>query len=75
MTTTESPVGIEGSMPDSWDSERYRQRAEEWRKKAESLGEGKERRAYLTIAEGYAKLAETIENRSRQYRSMRQVAS
>ena len=58
-------------MPDSWDAEKYRQRAEEWQKKAESLGEGKERTACLTIAEGYARLAETIENRSRQYSSTR----
>jgi hypothetical protein len=62
-------------MPDSWDAGKYRQRAEEWQKKAESLGEGKERTACLTIAEGYARLAELIENRSRQYRSTRQVVS
>jgi hypothetical protein len=62
-------------MPDSWDAGKYRQRAEEWQKKAESLDEGKERTACLTIADGYARLAELIENRSRQYRSTRQVAS
>jgi hypothetical protein len=35
-------------MPDSWDAEKYRQRAEEWQKKAESLGQGKERTACST---------------------------
>ena len=73
MTTTESPVEIGGGMPDGWDPGKYRQRAEEWQKKAESLGEGKERAACLTIAEGYARLAETIENRSQQYHATRQV--
>ena len=47
-------------MADGWDAEKYRQRAEEWQKKAESLGEGKERTACLIIAEGYARLAELI---------------
>jgi hypothetical protein len=60
-------------MPDSWDAGKYRQRAEEWQKKAESLGEGKERTACLIIAEGYARLAELIGSRSRQY-SARQAS-
>jgi len=73
MTMTESPMERGGIMPDSWDAEKYRQRAEEWQKKAESLGDDKERTACLTIAEGYARLAELIEDRSRHYRPMRQV--
>ena len=48
-------------MPDSWDSERYRQRAKEWRDRAASLPEGRERDACVTIAEGYEKLVEIIE--------------
>jgi hypothetical protein len=51
-------------MPDSWDSERYRERAKEWRDKAASLPEGRERDACVTLAEGYEKLAEIIEARS-----------
>ena len=48
-------------MPDSWDSERYKQRAKEWRDRAASLPEGRERDACVTIAEGYEKLVEIIE--------------
>ena len=48
-------------MPDSWDSERYRERAKEWRDRAASLPEGRERDACVTIAEGYEKLVEIIE--------------
>ena len=39
-------------MPDRWDVEQYRRRAGEWRGKAASLPEGKERRECLVIAEG-----------------------
>ena len=53
-------------MPDSWDPEIYRQRAEQWRKKAASLGEGRERRECLTIADGYARLADLIDAQLRQ---------
>jgi hypothetical protein len=48
-------------MPDRWDPERYRERAKEWRDRAASLPEGRERDACVIIAEGYEKLAETIE--------------
>ena len=53
-------------MPDSWDPEIYRQRAEQWRKKADALGEGRERLECLTIADGYARLADLIESRQSQ---------
>jgi hypothetical protein len=53
-------------MPDSWDPEIYRQRAEQWRKKADLLGEGREQRECQTIADGYARLADLIEARRRQ---------
>ena len=48
-------------MPDSWDPKRYRERAKEWRDRAASLPEGRERDACVTIAEGYIRLAEIIE--------------
>jgi hypothetical protein len=48
-------------MPDSWDPEQYWERAKQWRDRAASLPEGTARDACVTIAEGYEKLAETIE--------------
>jgi hypothetical protein len=47
-------------MPENWDSERYRERAKQWRDRAASVPEGPQRDAYVAIAEGYEKLAETI---------------
>ena len=47
-------------MPDRWDVEQYRRRAGEWRGKAASLQDGKERRECLVIAEGYERLIEVI---------------
>ena len=54
-------------MPDSWDSERYRQRAKEWRDRAASLPEGREQEqeARVTIAEGYQKLVQIIDAQQR----------
>ena len=46
------------SMPNRWDPGRYEQRAKEWRDRAASLPEGRERDACVTIAEGYERLAE-----------------
>jgi hypothetical protein len=66
MTTTDRLSGEGISMPDSWDPEIYRQRAEQWRKKADALGEGRERLECLTIADGYARLADLIESRQSQ---------
>ena len=48
-------------MPDSWDPERYKERAKAWRDKAASLPEGRERDTCVTLAEGYEELAEIIE--------------
>lgn len=48
-------------MPDSWDPERYRERAKVWRDRAAGIPEGPQRDAYVAIAEGYEKLAEIIE--------------
>jgi hypothetical protein len=52
---------VEVLMPDSWDPERYKERAKAWRDKAASFPEGRERDACVTLAEGYEKLAELIE--------------
>jgi hypothetical protein len=48
-------------MPESWDANKYRNRATAWLQRAESLPEGREREACLTLAEGYVRLAELIE--------------
>ena len=51
-------------MPDSWDSEQYKERAKEWRDRAASLPEGSpERDACVILAEGYERLAKIIEVR------------
>jgi hypothetical protein len=54
-------------MSDSGDLERYRERAKEWRDRAASLPEGRERDACVTIAEGYEKLVEIIEEAQRPF--------
>ena len=49
-------------MPDSWDSEQYKERAKAWRDRAASLPEGSpERDACVILAEGYERLAKIIE--------------
>ena len=40
-------------MPDSWDPERYKERAKAWRDKAASFPEGRERDACVILAEDY----------------------
>ena len=49
-------------MPDSWNAEVYRERAEQWRAAAEKLPLGKEREACLVLADGYANLAGLIDS-------------
>jgi hypothetical protein len=51
-------------MSDRADPEKYRYRAEEWRKRASVLPEGEQRRIYLDLAEGYDRLVELMELRS-----------
>jgi hypothetical protein len=51
----------EGTMPTSWNAETYRERARQWQAQAERLPRGQERDTCLTLAEGYAHLAELIE--------------
>jgi hypothetical protein len=50
-------------MPDKWDPDVYRQRAEAWRQRASEL-EGEEKAASLSIADGYKRLAALIEERA-----------
>ena len=52
-------------MPDSWDSEQYKERAKAWRDRAASLplGSVPERDACVLLAEGYERLAAIIEAR------------
>jgi hypothetical protein len=51
-------------MPNSWDPERYMERAKAWRDRAASLPEeSPERDACVTLAEGYERLAKIIEAR------------
>src|SRR5690242_20954499 len=47
-------------MPENWDAETYRRRAEEWQKRAASLPEGPGKEACLQLVEGYARLAHFI---------------
>jgi hypothetical protein len=49
-------------MSGSWDPQAYRERAEHWRAQAAKTASGDTRDAYVTISEGYAKLAELIEH-------------
>ena len=48
-------------MPGNWDPEVYRGRAKQWREAAPGLPDGRIRKAYLALAEGYEKLADLIE--------------
>jgi hypothetical protein len=49
-------------MPQSWNTEAYRNQAKGWRAAAEKLPPGKEREACLTLADGYAHLASLIDS-------------
>jgi hypothetical protein len=56
-------------MPDSWNSEQYRERAKAWRDRAASLPDGSpERDACVILAEGYQRLAEIFEARGSAWR-------
>lgn len=48
-------------MLGTWDAERYRQRAQQWRAEANALPPGKERDACMVLAIGYANLAMFID--------------
>ena len=45
----------------SWDPQVYRERARAWQAQADKMEPGKTRDATLALAEGYAKLADLIE--------------
>ena len=49
-------------MPGAWDPTVYRMRAKEWRQKADALPAGEERETCEALAEGYARLAQLIED-------------
>jgi hypothetical protein len=48
-------------MPGNWDPQVYRARAQQWRAEADKMPSGDTRDAYLSIAGGYAHLADLIE--------------
>jgi hypothetical protein len=48
-------------MPGSWDPQVYRQRAQAWQAEADKMALGKTKDATLALAEGYARLADLIE--------------
>jgi hypothetical protein len=48
-------------MPNDWNPETYRCRARQWQDKAVALPPGDERQSCEVLAEGYARLAQLIE--------------
>jgi hypothetical protein len=48
-------------MPGDWNAQTYRERAKQWQAAVDKLPGGRERNACLTLAEGYARLAELID--------------
>jgi hypothetical protein len=55
-------------MPNDWNPETYRRRAEQWQDKAVALPSGDERQACEVLAQGYARLAQLIEQAQQSYR-------
>jgi hypothetical protein len=47
-------------VPESWNPEIYRQREQRWREKVEAIPPGKERDACVSLADGYAHLAQLL---------------
>ena len=56
----------ETNMPSDWNPETYRRRAKKWPSKAVAVPFGDERKACEVLAQGYARLAQLIEQ-ARQY--------
>ena len=48
-------------MPNEWNPETYRRRARQWHDKAVALPSGDERQVCEALAQGYARLAQLIE--------------
>jgi hypothetical protein len=48
-------------MPGSWDPQVYRERGKAWQAEADKIAAGPPKDATLALAEGYAKLADLIE--------------
>jgi hypothetical protein len=51
-------------MPEHQDPEAYRLQARLWQRKAGNLSNGEERDVYLVIADGYARLAQLLEQKA-----------
>ena len=51
-------------MPNSWNPETYRLRAAAWQEEADRYSAGDRQDISLAIAEGYARLAQLIEERA-----------
>ena len=66
MTTTDRLQGEGISMPDTATRKYTGNALSNGRRRAPSLGEGRERRECLTIADGYAQLADLIDAQLRQ---------
>jgi hypothetical protein len=54
-------------MPDSWDPNLYRQRAEAWRQRAALLEDEDQQDTCLDIADGYDRLAGLIEAETQRF--------
>jgi hypothetical protein len=53
-------------MPDTWDADVYRQRALAWRHRAADFPDGDDQKAAcISIAEGYEKLADMLDLRTK----------
>jgi hypothetical protein len=66
---TGRPAAVDGArkalLPDQWDANVYRQRAEAWRRRAAQLQDGDNQKSTcLALAEDYKKLANLIEQRA-----------
>jgi hypothetical protein len=48
-------------MPNDWNAETYRRRARQWHDKVVALPSGDEREACEVLAQGYARLAQLVE--------------
>jgi hypothetical protein len=59
-------------MPGSWNPQEYRERAQRWLAEADTMPPGENRKACMTIAEGYSHLADLIERDGRN-RSIRDL--
>jgi hypothetical protein len=58
-------IGEEAAMPDEWNANTYRERAEAWRQRAAQLsGDDDQQLTCLSLAADYERLANLIEQRA-----------